>query len=167
MIPLKTLQELFDHNYWARDRQLAVCGSLSGSDFTRPMGNSFSSVRETLAHLVWAEWLWLERWEGRSPQVRSLADELPDFEAIVERWTVVERDVRRYLSEVTEERLLSPLTYVNFQGEPWTYPLWRTMMHLLIHQASHRGQVTTMLRQMGVPAPTVDFLLAHDMAFGL
>jgi uncharacterized damage-inducible protein DinB len=167
VIPLKTLQELFDHNYWARDRQLAVCGSLSGNDFARPMGSSFSSLRDTLSHLVWAEWLWLERWEGRSPQVRSLAGELPDFKAVVERWRVVERDLRRYLSKVTEERLLSPLAYVNFQGETWTYPLWRTMMHLLIHQASHRGQVTTLLRQLGLSAPTVDFLMAHDMGFSL
>jgi uncharacterized damage-inducible protein DinB len=75
--------------------------------------------------------------------------------------------MRRYLSEVTEERLLSPLTYVNFQGEPWTYPLWRTMMHLLIHQASHRGRVITLLRKLGVSAPTVDFLMAHDMGFSL
>jgi uncharacterized damage-inducible protein DinB len=167
MIPLKTLHELFDHNYWARDRQLAVCGALPAADFARPLGGSFPSLQGTLAHLVWTEWLWLERWEGRSPQVRSLAGELPACGAIVERWRAVERDLRRYLSGVTEEALLLPLTYVNFRGERWTYPLWRTMMHLLLHQASHRGQVTNMLRQLGVVPPTVDFLAAHDMGFGL
>jgi uncharacterized damage-inducible protein DinB len=165
MIPLKALHELFDYNYWARDRQLAACGSLSGGDFARPMGNSFPSLRETLAHLVWAEWLWLGRWEGRSPQAGSLDGELPTLDAIVERWRLVERDVRGYLSGVTEEALALPLTYVNFQGERWTYPLWRTMMHLLIHQATHRGQVSTLLRQLGVAAPPVDFLVAHDMGF--
>jgi uncharacterized damage-inducible protein DinB len=165
VIPLKTLHELFDHNYWARDRQLAVCATLDADDFARPMGNSFPSVRETLAHLVWAEWLWLGRWEGRSPQVLSLAAELPTLDAIAGRWRVVERDVRRYLSGVTEEALPLPLTYVNSRGETWTYPLWRTMLHLPIHQASHRGQISTMLRQLGVSAPTVDFLMAHDMGF--
>jgi len=74
-IPLGTLHEPFDRNYWARGRQLAACASLGAGDFTRPMGNSFPSVRETLAHLVRAEWLWLERWEGRSPRVMSLDGE--------------------------------------------------------------------------------------------
>jgi len=167
VIPLMTLHELFDHSYWARDRQLAACAALDGADFARPMGNSFPSVRETLAHLVWAEWLWLGRWEGRSPRAMSLEAELPTLDAVVERWRAVERDVRRYLSEAAEEALPLPLTYVNSRGETWTYPLWRTMMHLLIHQASHRGQITTMLRQLGVSAPTVDFLVAHDMGFEL
>jgi uncharacterized damage-inducible protein DinB len=165
MIPLETLNELFDHNYWARDRQLAACASLGAADFVRPMGSSFPSVRDTLAHLVFAEWLWLERWEGRSPRATSLEAELPTLEAIVQRWRAVERNVRRYLPRVSEEALAKPLTYVNSRGETWSYPLWRTMLHLLIHQASHRGQIATLLRQLGVSAPPVDFLVAHDMGF--
>jgi uncharacterized damage-inducible protein DinB len=38
-------------------------------------------------------------------------------------------------------------------------------MHLLNHQTYHRGQVTTLLRQLGVPPARVDFLVAHDAGF--
>src|SRR5438445_401489 len=57
---------MFDYNYWARDRQLKACKALSPEQFLRPMGSSFSSLRDTLAHLVAVEWVWQERWRGNS-----------------------------------------------------------------------------------------------------
>jgi len=133
MIALASLRELFDYNYWARDRQLEACARLTPEQFLRPMGNSFSSVRDTLAHLVFAEWVWLERWRGRSPTMADAQEfspeKFPSPQAIRDRWTGVERDVRAYLAGLAEEALAQPLTYVNLQGETWTYPLWRTLFH--------------------------------------
>ena len=77
MVPLATLRELFAYNYWARDRQLEACAALTQEQFQRPLGNSFSSLRDTLAHLVGAEWVWLERWRGRSPRALPAAEEFP------------------------------------------------------------------------------------------
>lgn len=54
-------------------------------------------------------------------------------------------------------------TFVNTRGKTWTYELWRMIVHLLQHQSYHRGQVTALFRQLGVPPPKVDFLDAHDM----
>ena len=67
MISLSVLRELFEYNYWARDRQLGACTALTQEQFLRPLHSSFSSLRDTLAHLQWAEWVWLERWRGHSP----------------------------------------------------------------------------------------------------
>jgi uncharacterized damage-inducible protein DinB len=52
MIPMGILGELFKYNYWARDRQLDACASLAVEQFMRPMGSSFSSLHDTLVHLV-------------------------------------------------------------------------------------------------------------------
>ncbi|MFB3778645.1 MAG: DinB family protein [Bryobacteraceae bacterium] len=71
MIPTETLPELYDYNYWARDRQLEACGALTEEQFLRPLGSSFSLVRDTLAHLVGVEWLWLERWLGGSTRASA------------------------------------------------------------------------------------------------
>ncbi len=165
MIPLTTLRELIDYNTWARDRQLKACAALTQEQFLRPMGNSFSSLRDTLAHLVGAEWVWLERWRGRSPKKLPDGWEFPDLAAIEQRWRDVERGVRDYLARLDEEALTRPLTYVNLKGETWTYPLWRTLIHLVNHQTYHRGQVTTLLRQLGAQPVQIDFLVAHDMGF--
>lgn len=165
MVLLGTLRELFDHHYWARDRQLQACAALAQEDFLRPLGSSFSSLRGTLAHLVGVEWLWHERWRGRSPRSLPAAEELPTLAAVSERWRAVEREVREYLAGLSEEALEVPLTYVNVKGQTWTYPLWRTLLHVVIHQSYHRGQVATLLRQLGVRPAPVDFLVAHDVGF--
>lgn len=167
MIPVDTLRELFDYNYWARDRQLEACAALTEEQFLRPMGNSFSSVRDTLAHLVAVEWVWLERWLGRSPtrldSGEYAAERFPTLDAIRDRWATVEGNMRSHLSGLEDSALERPLSYTNFKGERWTYPLWQTLLHVVNHQTYHRGQITTLLRQLGVAAPAVDFLVAQDV----
>ncbi len=170
MIPLPVLQMLYDYNYWARDQQLQACTVLSEEKFLRPMGNSFSSVRDTLAHLIVAEWVWLERWKGHSPnreEAKAFAAEtFPTLAVIEQRWRDNEQGVRDYLKNLAPETLLQPLNYTNIAGERWTYPLWQTLVHVVNHQTYHRGQVTTMLRQLGASAPPVDFLVAIDGGLG-
>ena len=164
MISLEVLRELYSYNYWAHDRQLEACAKLSEEELNRPMGSSFSSLRDTLSHLLAAEWGWQERFRGRSPQ--SLPEwlaELRTVDALRERWLLVEADMGKYLAALIPEALARPLTYQNLKGEPWTYPLWQTLLHLVNHQTYHRGQVTTLLRQLGSSAPGIDFLVYLDV----
>jgi uncharacterized damage-inducible protein DinB len=169
MISIETLRELYDYNYWARNRQLKVCEALTSEQFQRPMGNSFSSVRDTLAHLLVVEWLWHERWQGRpvtkQDTVEFAGENFPSVGAISARWESVEQAVRDYLRNLQDSDLAKPLTYANLQGQEWTYPLWRVLLHVVNHQTYHRGQITTLLRQQGVQAVSIDYLIAHDVHF--
>jgi uncharacterized damage-inducible protein DinB len=169
MIPLATFRELFEYNYWARDRQLQVCEGLTEEQFLRPMNSSYSSVRDTLAHLLAAEWVWSERWHGRSPasqDAQELAPEkFPTLDALRARWGGVESGVRDFLAGLSDEALTRPLSYTNIKGKAWVYPLWQTMMHVINHQTYHRGQVTTLLVQLGVEPVPLDFLVAVDRRF--
>jgi len=106
--------------------------------------------------------VWLERWHGRSPRALPSAEELPTLAAIVDRWRGIEHRLCEYVAGLKEEALARPLTYTNLTGETWTYPLWRTLLHLLNHQTYHRGQVATLLRQLGVQPTAVDLLVADD-----
>ena len=166
MIPLDALRELFDYSYWARDRQLEACSALSEEQFLRPVGNSFSSLRDTLAHMIYAEWVWLERWLGRSPSRAEAqayaAETFADLESIRTRWHTVEANLRSYLTGIGDEALKQPLSYLNLAGDRWTYPLGATLFHLANHQTYHRGQITTLLRQLGASAPTTDYLVKFD-----
>jgi uncharacterized damage-inducible protein DinB len=78
------------------------------------------------------------------------------------RWLELKAEQGAFVEAVTSERLHAVLTYVNLQGQTWRYALWRQMYHVVNHSTYHRGQLTTMLRQLGtVPVPT-DFLVFHD-----
>ena len=164
-ISLAILNELFDYNYWARDRQLQACAGLTEEQFLRPLGNSFPSLRDTLTHLLAVEWLWLERWRGRSPQTLLAPEEFPTLIDLSQRWQTVEHEMREYVAGLSEEALECVVTYVSTRGQTWTYTLSRMILHLLHHQSYHRGQVTALLRQLGAQPPKVDFLDAHDMGF--
>jgi uncharacterized damage-inducible protein DinB len=160
MMPLDLVRELFVYNYWARDRQLEACGALTEEQFLRPMGNSFSSLRDTLAHLLGAEFVWLGRWQGRPPQDLPAATDFPTLSALQEAWRPVEQGVRDYLSDLSEDQFAGRFSFTNVKGETWTYPVWRSLLHVSNHQTYHRGQVTMFLRQLGVSPPALDVTAA-------
>jgi len=157
MIPLETLRELFNYNYWARDRQLEACRSLEPEQFLRPLGSSHPSLRDTLAHLYGVEWLYFERFHGRSPRALPAAVEFPTLAELEQRWREIELRLRDYLDRVHDPALANPVTYTNMKGQTISLPLWRVLYHLLNHQSYHRGQVTTLLRQLGAQPVAVDY----------
>ncbi len=165
VIPLNVISELFDYNYWARDRQYDACKGLTRRQFNQQFEGSFPSLRQTLTHMAFAEWLWLERWQGRSPERMPFDHDLNTPEELQKYMQGLEHRTREFFVEVDDQRLRQPLTYNNFAGETWTYPMWRSVLHVINHQSYHRGQVTNYLRALGVKPPMVDYLVAHDLGF--
>ena len=94
---LNNIRQLFDYNRWAGHRALAAASTLATDDFLRPMGNSFSSVRDTLAHILGAEWVWLERWQGRSPKALLDPAVFPTVQSLESRWEIVEREQMQFI----------------------------------------------------------------------
>lgn len=156
------LRTLYAFNRWATDRLIGVARLLSPADFTRDLGTSHGSVRGTLVHILWAEWIWLQRWLGVSPRQVFAEDEFPDVDAIESRWCDVERDRQDFIVALTEDRLRARLSYENVQGQRWEYSLAHMMHHVVIHSCYHRGQVVTLLRQLGQTPPATDFLVFFD-----
>ena len=164
-ISMNTMTDLFNHYYWTRDRQLQICATLANEQFLKPMGSSFSSLRDTLVHMVVVESLWLRRWRGESPQYRFEPDKYPHLISVKEYWQSVEKETRDFLATFDDGAVEKTVACISSRGQAWTQPLSRFMLHLIIHQSHHRGQVTTMLRQLGVQPARVDFLDAFDAGF--
>ena len=159
---LHCIRQLYDYNHWADRRILAIASKLTSEEFIRPMGNSFSSVRDTLAHILGAEWIWLERWQGRSPKALLDAATFPKVQSLESRWETVEHDQRQFIEALTTQRLVEELAYLNQRGQRCSYPLWQQMVHVVNHSSYHRGQITTLLRQLGAEAVSTDFLMYYD-----
>src|SRR6516164_7311664 len=98
---LNCIRQLYDYNRWAARRILAMASTLTNEDFIRPMGNSFSSVRDTLSHILGAEWIWLERWQGRSPKALLDAATFPKVQSLESRWETVEHDQTQFIETLT------------------------------------------------------------------
>jgi uncharacterized damage-inducible protein DinB len=149
---------LYDYNSWANRRTLDACAALSSEQFTRDMGSSFRSVRDTLVHLMLVEWLWLERWHGRSPTSFAPAADFPNVDSVRARWAEIARDLLDYIASLTQEEVQRVVQHKTTAGVPQAAPLWQMLQHLLNHGTYHRGQVTTLLRQLGAKANGTDLI---------
>jgi len=161
---IDAIRELYDYNHWANQRVLSAMTPLTDDMFTRNMGNSFVWLRDTLAHILGAEWIWLERWLGRSPKALLSASDFPTLQALQRRWAAVRLDQNQYIKTLVPDRLNDDVSYTNTRGERYSYALWRQMLHVLNHSSYHRGQVTTLLRQMGAEPAGTDLLVYYDQA---
>ena len=161
---LEAIRELYTYNQWANQRVISSVMPLTQEMFTRGMGNSFGSVRDTLAHILSAEWIWLERWLGRSPKALLSASDFPTVQALRQRWTTVQHDQNQYIQTLVPHRLQDEVSYTNTKGERYAYALWRQMVHVVNHSSYHRGQITTLLRQIGAEPVGTDLLVYYDQA---
>jgi len=156
------IRTLYKYNDWANQRILSACRPVDSSAFTRNLGNSFGSLRDTLVHISWAEWIWLERWQGRSPKQAASFNDFPNVDAIDKRWAQIERDRKSFLEGLEDDMLGRRIAYQNLAGQTWEYSLGQMMQHVVNHSSYHRGQIVTMLRQVGAKSVSTDYLLYFD-----
>jgi uncharacterized damage-inducible protein DinB len=155
---LDMLRELLSYNTWANTKVLDAVARLDSDQFTRNVGGSYPSVQATLTHMVWAEWVWLERWLGRSPKEVFAPEEFPSVADLRERWTQIQATQDAFVRSLAPEELQRVVRYTNRFEQTWEYALWRALYHLFNHSTYHRGQVTNMLRLLGAQPATTDFL---------
>jgi uncharacterized damage-inducible protein DinB len=162
------IQLLYEYDRWANNRVLQAASALSGEQFTRDLRGSFRSVRDTLAHILGAEWIWLAFWrqylKERSPDPALLADlraqrdvlfhpdAFPSQAAVQSKWAEVEREQAGFVNGLTDELLAKMLLHRTTRAS-----LAQMMLHLANHSTYHRGQISLMMRQLGSEPMATDF----------
>ncbi len=154
----KDISLLYDYNAWSNHRLLDACAPLTPEQFTRDLRSSFPSVRDTLAHILGAEWLWHERFQGRSPSVLPDPADFPALDDIRRRWSTVEADLLNFAGRLTADDLARVYPFRTTQGELYPSPLGQALQHLVNHGSYHRGQVVTLLRQLGAKGVSLDMI---------
>jgi uncharacterized damage-inducible protein DinB len=155
---VRDLQTMLDYHYWARDRVFAALEPLTPEQYTKDLGSSFKSIRDTVTHIYGAEWVWYERWHGRT--VRALpSDQFADLTALRDMWTEHEQKMRAFVDGLTDADVDRVIEYTLFSGAAGATPIGQMVQHVVNHASYHRGQVTTMLRQLGAqPAKMMDMI---------
>jgi uncharacterized damage-inducible protein DinB len=139
---------LYEYNRWANGRTVDAVEKLDSAAFLKNLGNSFASIHATLVHIAGAEWIWLRRWHGESPSKLPTGD-FPTVASLRERFQALDGERERFLAGISEERLQQPFDYRDLAGNPMRLLLVQSLQHVVNHGTYHRGQVTTMLRQLG------------------
>jgi uncharacterized damage-inducible protein DinB len=157
--------ELYRYDRWANGRLLEAVSGLSAGELVRPLGASFESIFGTLRHILWSEWRWLCRWQpaaSRTPDPLEMGD-LPQ---LTSRWSALEADQQAFLATLEESDLDRVVSYENPAGTTWSYSLAHMLQHVVNHSTYHRGQVVTLMRQLGKRPPETDFLVFFDETEG-
>src|SRR5688500_12194212 len=101
------IKQLFDYTEWANDRVLEAADVLADEGLRKDVGISHKSIFGTLVHMAGAEWIWMERWNGRSPTkaeawTRWSTESYVDLAMLREHWTELMEQRARYVSELDE-----------------------------------------------------------------
>ena len=146
------LQHLYDYNYWANKRYLAVAETLTEEQLFRKQGHSWDSVHGVLVHMMSSERMWPMRWRREKAKFLD-PKEFPTIASVSDYWAGVEKNMRGFIAEQTEESFLRDVTYTNPKGEIFTLPLWQMVVQPPNHNTHHRGELAAMFALMNVPHP--------------
>jgi uncharacterized damage-inducible protein DinB len=164
MVGKEDFARLLEYNVWANHRLMRAAATCSVDDFKRDLlGGSHGGLRGTLAHIMAAEWIWLERWKGVSPGRLLDEGEFADVVALRDRWTLIEGHRAEWFQSLREDELAGTAHYRTTEGVAYQAPLWTLVQHVLNHSTYHRGQVSLLLRAAGARTVSTD-LVAWDRA---
>ena len=168
---LDYIQRLFNYTEWANELAMDAAAKVPREELCRNVGISHGSIFGTLLHMAGAEWIWLERWHGRSPAkaeawARWTTEACPDLSTLKQRWSQVADQRSVFVAELDEERLGEDLAFKLLSGDPSSMRLIDQMQHVVNHATMHRGQIVGMLRQIGTEPPATDliFYLRRDVS---
>ena len=102
---VEDLETLFDYSYWANAGLRDVSSQMTTEQFTRPVAGSYGSVRNTMVHMLSAEWGWLDRCGGAARGPALNPDDYPTVTSVFDRWHYVETQVREFVATLRDQDL--------------------------------------------------------------
>lgn len=158
---LSELRILHAYNAWANNRLFDSLEAMPVDQCRQDMKASHGSIHNTLVHMVGAEKVWLDIWRQaeREPFLRpenfaSLAD-------VRRLWDKIGHDTAQWLGGMSDGKFQETFTMKTAKGDTFTHQYWQTFQHLMNHSTFHRGQVVTMMRQLGWKPPATDLIVFY------
>jgi uncharacterized damage-inducible protein DinB len=158
MIDAEYCRTMARYNRWMNERLYDLCADILDADRRADRGAFFRSIHGTLDHIVYADLAFLSRFTGDPPEVPPLGVELyADFAELRAVRTSIDRRLEQWVDTLTAQWLAAPFTFTSrVDGATRTLPTWILVAHLFNHQAHHRGQITTLLKQLGIDPGVTD-----------
>lgn len=151
------LQQYAAYNIWATKLLAERISKLSDEEINREIASSFPSLYKTVQHMWLAEEVWwqrlklVERIDLQSEKFTGSFNELAaNLSKQSQQWS-------EWVSSATENQLAHVFAYIR-NKEQLKMPVYQMLQHVFNHASYHRGQLVTILRQLGVDKiPATDF----------
>jgi uncharacterized damage-inducible protein DinB len=155
---LAEVRELFAYNAWANRVFFDALGAVPSEAYVRDLKSSHGGLHDTLCHIVWAEELWLTRWLAQPGPAVAQGKDLATLAAARARWERVEAERGRFLTGFSERRLADTVVVKPTTGGEFAHTFRQMFRHTVDHSSYHRGQLVTLLRQVGIKPPSTGLI---------
>jgi uncharacterized damage-inducible protein DinB len=148
---IEALFAFTDYSWREHER---VIRPLGDEVLTKPApGSGWPALRDALAHIVWAYVRWLADPAGTTDEPVERIDSWDDLEDYRRR---VRDHAREYLDSLDDGELSTPRE-MKIDGETLVYSPADILVHVLLHERQHHGDVNTLLYQLGIEIPIVEY----------
>ncbi len=155
------VRELFAYNAWANRRCFAALAAVPAEPYFRDLKSSHGGLHGTLCHIVWAEELWLNRWLGKPNPAVPQGRDLATLAAARARWEALETERAAFLAGLSVARLDDTIEVKPSAGGAYRHSFREMFRHAIDHSTYHRGQLVTLLRQVGVTPPSTGLIVFY------
>jgi uncharacterized damage-inducible protein DinB len=146
------------YNAWMNERLYAACDQVPDEERRRDRGAFFKSIHGTLNHILWGDRSWLARLGGPVYPTGPVAEDLyADFDELRAVRRATDQEIIAWARGLDQAWLDTPMTWTSkIYGFTQTHPRWVQVVQLFNHQTHHRGQLHTLLTQVGVDMGATD-----------
>ncbi len=142
-------KELADYNLQATNMACGWLAQLSDEYWKQHVVSSFNSIRETVLHLISAENAWVQRFYKKEHIEWLQATFTGTKDEHLALWKKTSTAFKEFIDAFDEAKLNEPLDFKRLNGEAYSMPYYQLVAHAVHHASYHRGQLVTMLRQVG------------------
>ncbi|MFN8244497.1 MAG: DinB family protein [Ferruginibacter sp.] len=156
------LQQFAGYNAWANQKLQECISNLSDAEIHKEIPSSFSSIYKTLKHMWFAEEAWWYRLKlVENPQVEAQQFE-GSYTELIQKLNRQSAMWKEWVDNASLPQLEHEFIYRNYKNEQYKQPVYEMLMHLFNHGTYHRGQLVTLLRQLGVDKiPQTDMIVYY------
>ena len=149
------------YNRWMNEKLYDVCDTMPDELRREDKGAFFKSVHGILNHLLLTDRAGLGRFTQQPFAVQSLDQELyHDWNELKAERIETDDAIDAWLASLTDEDLQAPFTFTGISSPiERTFSLWIVLAHWFNHQTHHRGQLTTVMEQLGYDSGATDLPL--------
>ncbi len=168
MISADHVRLMARYNRWQNRSLFGAADQLSDNQRRADKGAFFGSLHTTLAHILWADRVWMHRFVG-TPPIGDADDQgrghaYHDWESLKADRQAFDQTILDWANTIDEGWLAADFTWSNLAGtRTATQPAWRLVTHFFNHQTHHRGQAHALLTSFGATLEDTDlFLMPPD-----
>ena len=141
--------ELAEFNVWANNIVLSWLNNINDEQWSKYVESSFNSIGETVLHIVSAESVWLERLNKVESPVWLQSSFKGTKDEIMALWKKTSTGLKKFVAGFNEASMMDKLVFKRLNGDRYEMPHYQVFAHIFNHSTYHRGQLVTMLRQVG------------------